>query len=259
MTQLHPTAPADLFGALPRESTLSERVTDQIKGIIVSGQLRPGDRMPPERELARQFGVSRTVIREAVRSLMAQGLVEVYAGSGTVVRNPSAGAVAESMALFLQVGRQDFDFRKILEVRRLMEVEIAGLAAERRSQEDLEAMAAVLGQTASVGDDREGWMRNDMAFHALLAKATKNELFSLLLDSIADILVSVRRLGFDVPNPAARTLKYHGAILEQVERGNPAAARTAMQDHLDEAEVTMRTAMEMRSQKEKRLQSSNEQ
>jgi GntR family transcriptional repressor for pyruvate dehydrogenase complex len=247
MSQLLSNPPNDLFGALARESTLAERVTDQIKSIIVSGQLQPGDRMPPERELARQFGVSRTVVREAVRALMAQGLVEVYAGSGTLVRNPSAGAVAESLALFLQVGREGFDYRKILEVRRLLEVEIAGLAAERRTEDDLDALALVLGETADVGDSCDAWLKNDMAFHALLAKATKNELFSLLLDSIADIMISVRRLGFDVPNASARTLKYHGAILEQVRQGDAEGARAAMRDHLDEAQATMRTALERRA------------
>jgi GntR family transcriptional repressor for pyruvate dehydrogenase complex len=90
-----------------------------------------------------------------------------------------------------------------------------------------------------------------MAFHALLAKATNNELFSLLLDSIADIMISVRRLGFDLPNASARTLKYHGAILEQVQQGNSPGARRAMRDHLDEAEATMRAALEMRTKKTK--------
>jgi GntR family transcriptional repressor for pyruvate dehydrogenase complex len=151
------------------------------------------------------------------------------------------------MALFLQVGRQDFDYRKIQEVRRLLEVEIAAVAAERRIQEDLDALVAVLHETASVGDDKDAWLKNDMAFHALLAKATKNELFSLLLDSIADIMISVRRLGFNIPNAAARTMKYHGAILQQVQQGDPAGARAAMRVHLDEAEATMRAALEMRA------------
>ena len=242
---------SELFGVLARESTLAERVTEQIKSIIVSGQLQPGDRMPPERELARQFVVSRTVVREAVRSLMAQGLVDVYAGSGSIVRNPTVGAVAESMALFLQVGRQDFDFRKIQEVRRLLEVEIAGLAALRHTQDDLDALGAVLAETAHVGDERDAWLKNDMAFHALLAKATKNELFSLLLDSIADIMISVRRLGFDIPHASARTMKYHGAILEQVQVGDAEGARAAMADHLDEAEATMRSALELRARQGK--------
>lgn len=248
MPQLLSDSPPELFGLLTREATLAERVTEQMKQLIVSGQLQAGDRMPPERELARQFGVSRTVVREAVRSLMAQGLVEVHAGSGSVVRNLSAGAVAESMALFLQVGRQGFDYGKLLEVRRLLEVEIAGLAAERRTVEDLAAMAAVLQETPHVGGNCDGWLKNDMAFHALLAQATKNELFSLLLDSIADIMISVRRLSFDVVGASGRTLKCHSAILEQVERGDPVGARAAMRDHLVEAEATMRAALEAAAQ-----------
>jgi GntR family transcriptional repressor for pyruvate dehydrogenase complex len=233
----------DLFGALPRDATLAARVTDQIKQIIVAGHLQPGDRLPPERELARQFDVSRTVVREAVRSLTAQGLLDVRAGSGSVVRNPSLAAVTESMALFLRVGREDFDYRKILEVRRLLEVEIAGLAAERRTAEDLETLTALLAENATVGNDGERWLQNDMAFHAALAQATQNELFSLLLDSIADIMVGVRRLGFMIPDAAGRTLKYHGAILEQVRAGDAEGARAAMRDHLDEAEATMRQAL----------------
>jgi GntR family transcriptional repressor for pyruvate dehydrogenase complex len=247
MSQLLANSPPELFGLLTRDATLAERVTEQMKQLIVSGQLRAGDRMPPERELARQFGVSRTVVREAVRSLMAQGLVEVHAGSGSVVRNPSAGAVAESMALFLQVGRQGFDHGKILEVRHLLEVEIAGLAAERRTGDDLVALAAVLQETAHVGGNCDDWLKNDMAFHALLAQATRNELFSLLLDSIADIMISVRRLSFDVAGAPDRTLKYHGAILEQVEKGDPVGARAAMREHLAEAEATMRAALESAS------------
>ena len=225
---------------------MAERVTEQIRQIIVGGQLQPGDRMPPERELARQFGVSRTVVREAMRALTAQGLVEVHAGSGSTVRNPSAVEVAQSLARLLQVGQHDFDHSKILEVRRLLEVEIAGLAAERRSDEDLVALETTLQETARVGDECEAWLRNDIAFHAQLAQATKNELFSLLLDSISDVMVSVRRLGFDVPNASARTLRYHGAILEAVRGGDAARARTAMRDHLDEAEATMRTALSLR-------------
>src|SRR5690606_3383769 len=104
---------SELFEALAREATLSARVTNRIKQYIVSGQLQPGDRLPPERELARQFSVSRTVVRDAVRALTAQGLLEVRAGSGSVVRNPGSEAFAESMALYLRVGGRDFDYRKI--------------------------------------------------------------------------------------------------------------------------------------------------
>jgi GntR family transcriptional repressor for pyruvate dehydrogenase complex len=244
MTGSIPAHPAgELFETLERDATLAARVTEQVKQYIVTGHLRPGDRLPPERELARQFGVSRTVVREAVRTLTAQGLLEVRAGSGTVVRNPSAGDVAESMALFLRVGHPGLDLKKILEVRRMLEVEIAALAAERRTDADIAAMDANVAETAAVGNDREGWVANDMAFHALLARATQNVLFSLLLDSLANVLTPVRRMSFDVPGASGRTQHYHGAILEQVRQGDPEGARQAMRDHLVEAEGTMRAAL----------------
>lgn len=89
----------------------------------------------------------------------------------------------------------------------------------------------------------KGWLKNDIAFHAGLAEAIKNELVALLLDSITDIMVTVRRLGFGVPNAALRAAKYPRAILKQVQQGNAEGAREAMRDHLAEAEATMRQAL----------------
>jgi GntR family transcriptional repressor for pyruvate dehydrogenase complex len=237
-----PTAQLDLFKALERDATLTDRVTRQIENLIVIGHLQPGNRLPPERELARQFGVSRTVVREAVRALVAKGLLEVRSGSGTVVCSPTAQTLAQTMSLFLRVGQRDLDYRKILEVRRLLEVEIAGLAAERRTKEDLEVMEAIL-QEAESGGDRDRFVRTDMAFHSALARATYNELFSVLLDSIADVMITMRQMAFDIPDAFTRALRYHRAIFEQVKRGDPEGARQAMREHLVEAEDTIRQAL----------------
>lgn len=233
---------SELFKALERDATLTARVTDQIENLIVVGQLQPGDRLPPERELARQFEVSRTVVREAVRALAAKGLLEVRSGSGTVVCSPTPRSVAQTMSLFLRVGQRDLDYRKILEVRRLLEVEIAGLAAQRRTGEDLEAMEAILCEAES-GGDRDRFVRTDMAFHSALARATYNELFSVLLDSVADVMITMRQMAFDIPDAFARALKYHRAIFEQVKGGDPERARQAMREHLMEAEDTIRRAL----------------
>src|SRR5437868_4206273 len=121
------TADEELFRTLPRETTLANQVSQQLEALIIERRLQPGDRLPAERELARQFGVSRTVIREAVRSLAAKGMLEVRSGSGTIVRAPNAAAVSQSMTLFLRAGYPELDYRKVLEVRSILEVEIAGL------------------------------------------------------------------------------------------------------------------------------------
>lgn len=223
-----------LFKTVQREPTLSNRVVDQLETLIIDSQLRPGDRLPSERELAHHFGVSRTVVREAIRALSARGLLEVNSGSGTIVRDLTAEVVAHSMNLFLRMGQGQLDYEKVHEVRYLLEVEIAGLAAERCSAEDLSQMEAILDEAAEnlAHENRHHFAETDVAFHAVLARATQNELFSLLLDSLADIMFEIRLSGFDVPNTPTHALSDHRAIFEQVKAGNSEAAREAMRQHM---------------------------
>lgn len=238
------TEPTSMFKKIQREATLSGLVSDQIQKLIVENHLKLGDRLPAERDLALQLGVSRTVVREAVRSLAAKGLVHVSQGrGGTTVSHPSAKSMTTSMALFLRVGQPQLDYEKLIEVRRVLEIEIAGLAAQRRNDEDLQRLSDNLREFAKVSDDREQFARSDTAFHAALARATHNELFALLLDSISEVMVEGRRLGFDVPGTAARAYRYHSAIFQQVKAGNVEGARKAMRDHLAEAADTMRKAL----------------
>src|SRR5215213_8947126 len=121
-----------LFGLVNRERRLSDKVAEMMLDTILSNRLNVGDRLPSERELGEQFGVSRTVVREAVRALVAKGVIEVRSGSGLRVAAVDADSVRESMSLFLRGGAIDFD--KVNEVRSLLEVHIAGLAAERRTE-----------------------------------------------------------------------------------------------------------------------------
>jgi GntR family transcriptional repressor for pyruvate dehydrogenase complex len=236
------TTQDELFKAIPRETTLANQVREQLEELIVERRLQPGDRLPAERELARQFGVSRTVVREAVRSLMAKGLLEVRSGSGTIVRTPSAAAAAQSMSLFLRAGHPELDYRKVLEVRSILEVEIAGLAAERGTEEDIARMEQILEDTLKA-TNRETYVKADIAFHSALAQATHNEMFSLLLDSVVEIMRKLREMAFDIPPAPNRAYKYHCAILEQVKKGDGDGARQAMREHLVEAEDTILRAM----------------
>jgi GntR family transcriptional regulator, transcriptional repressor for pyruvate dehydrogenase complex len=231
------------FRTVARESTLVERVAEQIEGRIVGGQLTAGERLPSERELAEQFGVSRTVIREAVRVLAAKSLLEVRSGSGTVVRAPTTRAIAQSMTLLLRTGER-IDHAAIHEVRRTLEVEIAGLAAERRTAEDSTRLAELLAEMAALFDGepavvRDRFTTNDVLFHAALARATHNELFVLLLDSIADVMLEVRRIGFEATGTHQDTLADHRAIFEQVRAGHAEGARDAMRAHLVNSERVM--------------------
>src|SRR5712691_9711999 len=170
-----------LFEQVTREPRLSDKVASMMLETILSKRLQVGDRLPSERELGEQFGVSRTVVREAVRALVAKGVIEVRSGSGLRVAAVDAAAVTESMSLFLRGGTLDFE--KVHEVRALLEVHIAGLAAERATNADITRLREVHERMEREVGDVESAARDDLEFHRAIASATQNDLYLLLLDS----------------------------------------------------------------------------
>jgi GntR family transcriptional repressor for pyruvate dehydrogenase complex len=197
---------------------------------ILSNRLNVGDRLPSERELGEQFGVSRTVVREAVRELVAKGVIEVRSGSGLRVAAVAASAVSESMSLFLRGGALDFE--KVHEVRTLLEVHIAGLAAERGGPADVAALRIVHERMQAESGDVEAAARDDLEFHRVIALATHNELFLLLLDSIGSSLFEIRRENLG-SGSAPMTLEQHAQVLDRIAAHDPDGAREAMAAHLD--------------------------
>lgn len=234
-------SPGTFFEALPREATLVQRVIEQLEARIHAGQLRPGDRIPPERDLAAQLGVSRTVVREAVAALSAKSLLEAATRGGAIVRIPTAENVTQTMRLYLRGVEEALNYAQIHEVRHVLEVEIAGLAALRRSEEDLIAMDALLREMEAIGPELpnyfDRYVEDDVQFHRLLAQATGNPLFPVLLDSVADIMREVRRLGAQVQGSVENALTHHRTIYEAVCRGEEAQARQAMIAHLADSEA----------------------
>jgi GntR family transcriptional repressor for pyruvate dehydrogenase complex len=227
------------FPAITREPRLSDKVAGQLQASIVDGTLAPGDRLPPERELGRQFGVSRTVIREAVRSLVAKGLLEARGGSGVSVATINASAVRETMGMYLRVNGE-LDYGDLHEVRALLEIEIAGCAAERAIVRDLEALEASCDAFAAALDDVEAISELDVEFHRLIAQATHNPLFVVLLDSIGDVLLDVRRATMGITGRPERGLKHHRAILDRIRDRDADGARAAMREHLEDSEKAWR-------------------
>jgi GntR family transcriptional repressor for pyruvate dehydrogenase complex len=213
-----------------REPRLSDKVADLLLETIHDQGLEPGERLPSERELGEQFGVSRTVIREAVRALAAKGVIDVRTGSGLRVAAVDPATVSESMSLFLR-GRTTLDYPKVHEVRTMLEVEIAGLSAERATRQDLADLTAIYdGMEAD--DDVEASSRHDVEFHRAIARATHNELHLLLLDSIGNALLAIRRENL-AAGSRADTLALHHQILERIAARDRDGARDAMREHLD--------------------------
>lgn len=232
-----------------RSASLVQLVTDQIETMIRERRLVEGDQLPNERELCRQFGVSRTVVREAIAWLSAKDLLDVRggAGGGIVVRAPTAEHVSDSLSLLLDLEHDPSQQANVREVRRLLEVEIAALAAARRTSADLDRMAAILEAHEQAEDDRERLAQLDLDFHVAIAGATQNDLFVILLNALRGISLSIRRLGYTTPGNPERARHYHRAILEQIKDRSEQGARDAMLAHLIEAEETVLLALSLKA------------
>lgn len=198
--------------------------------MVISGGLSPGDRLPPERELCGRLGVSRTVVREALNLVEARGLVSIEHGRGAVVSGGGPRAVRDTLGLLLRV--QPKTLWELLEIRGILEVEVAGLAAERAGAEDVGAMRAQLEKMRGSIDAPEGYVDADVEFHALLARAARNGVLLTMLDPVVDLLRASRRISAARPGNAGRALEEHGRILDRVRSGDAEGARREMRAHL---------------------------
>jgi GntR family transcriptional repressor for pyruvate dehydrogenase complex len=233
MQNMSSTPPS--FGRpVDRAPRLSDRVADLMLEEILSRGLRPGEALPSERELAEQYGVSRTVIREAVRSLAAKGLVSAQAGRGLCVAAVEADAVSASMNLYLR-GVDELPYERVHEVRMAIETEVAELAAQRAEPDEIEELAAISRRYKEVIHDVDAVSNADVEFHRHLALLTHNGLFVIMLDSIGDVLLEIRRATLGLPDDAQHGYEQHESILAAVRAHDPQAARDAMRRHLDDA------------------------
>jgi GntR family transcriptional repressor for pyruvate dehydrogenase complex len=224
-----------------RRENLSEQVADQVQQLIVQGGLKPGDRLPSERVLGEQIGVSRTVIREAIKALQERGLLKAIDGSGHYVSKMKPEIVAQSISLFMTLHERPF--RDLLEVRKSLEVEIAGLASERANDEEidelddvLEEMRRRLPKIDSSIKDMEEFVEADLLFHQILAQASKNSLLPLLLTPVTDLLLEFSRKASTLPGAAESAVRYHQNLLDCVRKKDIQRCREVMYEHMSNAE-----------------------
>lgn len=215
-----------------RSSRLYEQIAQQIEARILSGELEQGARLPAERELAEQFAVSRTAVREAIKTLSENGLVLVQPGRGTFVTDGTSSAVRQSLGRILQYRIETAG--QLVEVRELVEPEIAAKAASQASPQHLQAMRKAVQVMDASMDSPKRFIEADLDFHLALAEATGNSLIPLLIDPIVGLLREQRTKIFQVPGGAARGQLHHKRILAAVSEGDPEKAREAMRAHLQQ-------------------------
>lgn len=215
-----------------RNQRLYEQVVERVSAQIFDGRLKKGDQLPNERALAEELGVSRTVIREAMKTLAKDGLIEVRTGQGTFVVDDTAGALKNSIQTLMRIGQDEDRLRELVELRELLEPGVAALAARRAEAPDLEALDASIAAMNDAMQDADAFIRADNRFHKQLALASRNRLIPRILDSIVDLLHELRGAIFEIEGGPERGQAHHRTILAAVRDRDATAARLAMEDHL---------------------------
>lgn len=220
---------------------LYQQIVEQIELRFISGELKVGDKLPSERELAEQFAVSRIAVREAVKALREKGLVEIRPGKGTFITNGTQGVVRHSIGLLMKFGSAGAS-PNLVEVREIMEPEIAALAATRITDEQIDTMTKAVGLMDKALDDVNVFVEADLGFHLALAEATQNPIIPILMDSIIDLLREQRKRIALVSGGLSRGQFHHKKILDAIIRHDPKSARQAMQKHLEQVRKDSETS-----------------
>jgi len=216
-----------------------EQVAEQIRRMISDGALKPGDLLPPERELVAKLGVGRSSIRDAVRTLEVMGILEPRQGHGTVVRDLSADALVVPLSLVLTRKRELVT--ELLDVRRMIEPGLAARAAKNATADELAHMAAILERHEAKLRRGEEAMDEDSDFHYAIALAARNSVVLRVLDVLMDLLRESRSRSLQVPGRPQRSFDGHRRILRALQRRDSKAAEAAVRRHLKEIEeVVMR-------------------
>jgi GntR family transcriptional repressor for pyruvate dehydrogenase complex len=224
----------DIFKTVEPEhrGTTSEEVISQLREMIHRGQLRPGDRLPPERDLAKLLGVSRPTLRAGIRSLAAIGVLQSRQGAGTFVVKGEGPPSLDSGPLRLMASLHGFTPAEMFEARQSLEMAIAGLAAERATGEQMAAMAeAIAGMYASL-DEPEQFLVHDMGFHQTVAAASGNRILTSLMNMVAAILFDMRSKTIKRARDLKESAEMHWHVYRAIRDRNPEAARIAMRNHL---------------------------
>lgn len=234
----------DAFDFDLRRDLLSRQIVERLQKLIASESLRPGDRLPSERHLAEQLGVSRSVIREAMGVLKACGLLEARPGNGTYIQSPTSGDVSAFLGPLLSLQQLSDRYQDLNEVRRTLLVEIAGLAAERAEPEDIAVMETALAKIERHAQDVNQFPRYELAFQLALGAATHNEVYRVLVVLMTNLLLEFH-LAACRCNPRdvlESVLYHHPLILACIKAQDPAGARRLMRKYLRRTEYLIEAA-----------------
>jgi GntR family transcriptional repressor for pyruvate dehydrogenase complex len=216
---------------------LTQQVADLLAERIVSGEFPEESLLPSERQLCEELEVSRTVIREAVKTLESRGLVRIERGRGTIVQEPQFGPLADALKLLIRRRKHLVD--DLLEIRKILEVHMVMRAAERRTDMNIKKMERCLEEMRESPNKPQGYVSADLAFHMEIARATQNPVLLVLLEPLSDLSLESRRTSYLGPKVVKLRAQQHEEILTCIRRRDGEGAQAAMSKHLDDTECDL--------------------
>jgi GntR family transcriptional regulator, transcriptional repressor for pyruvate dehydrogenase complex len=219
--------------ATVRRNKVYEDVARQIERLILK-KLRPGDKLPSERELAELLSVSRSSIRDAIRSLELAGMVEPRQGAGTIVREISTNSLANPLANALK--RKEELMGELLDFRRILEPPLAARAATHASPEEISEMESILDRQEQKLRKGESTITEDSEFHYSVAMASGNSVVLKVLDILMDLLRDTRERSLQVEGRPQKSLAGHRKILSAIKRHDAEGSKAAMRRHIEDVE-----------------------
>jgi GntR family transcriptional repressor for pyruvate dehydrogenase complex len=215
-----------------RRGKTSHEVVTQLREMIHRGELRAGDRLPPERDLAKLLGVSRPTLRAGIRSLAAVGVLESRQGAGTFVVKSDGPPELDSSSLTMMASLRGFTNTEMFEARRALEMAIASLAAGRATGEQLASLAEEMAGMYASLDEPEQYLLHDMRFHQMVAASSGNRILTALMNMVATTLFDVRRQTVNQAHDLKESAEMHRRIYRAIRDRDSEAAAAAMRDHL---------------------------
>ena len=213
---------------------LPDQTAQQLQALIMSGELQPGDRLPTEKELCERLGVSRTVVRESMKLLDAIGLVKVRHGVGVFVIKPDPNILSVPIGLVAELGQRAVE--DLQEVREILEPQIAALAAQHATKQDIEKLEEAVQKMDKTLTNSQEFVEADLLFHSTLSNATKNNLFQILVHSIVDVSQQARYISTQSPGAVERAQFHHRNILNAIKNRKKDEAYKAMYQHLKQVQ-----------------------
>lgn len=227
-----------------RNGTTAEEVAARLREMIHSGELAAGDKLPPERDLAKILGVSRPTLRAGIRSLSAVGILQSKQGAGTYVAAMAESPTLDSSPLRMLSALHGFTSDEMFEARLALEMSIAGMAAKRVTSEQMTTLAEeIAGMYASLNDP-EQYLVHDMRFHQIVAAASGNRILTALMNMVATILFEYRSKTVKRATDLKESAEQHHNIYRALRDHDPEAAEKAMHDHLVETQKAQRLEVE---------------